>query len=67
MARVRRVEIDAPVKPVRTEIVGVNIPDVAVFGACRLEVGPSRFGERFSAAAIAGHRFREPLEIDHSP
>src|SRR4029079_14540270 len=65
--RVASVKVDAPIESVRPEIIGVNLPDFTVLGARRLERVVISFGKEFGSAILAGHRRREPIQVDHSP
>jgi len=60
------VAVDAGVKPVGTEIVGVDLPDFRILLACGLERVAVPLRESLGGTAVAGHRLRQPFEVDHS-
>ena len=65
IARAAAVKIDARVEAVRTEIIGVNLPDFAVLGAGGFQHFTMIVGKQFRAATVAGNRLFKA--VDHSP
>ena len=62
IALVAAVEIDARVEPVRSEIIGVNLPYFAVFAHSGLERLAMRFREQLGPAIIAGHGLGQAVD-----
>src|SRR5439155_7397483 len=54
------------VEAVRPEVVGVDLPNLAVLGAGGLQRRAMLIAEQLGGAILANHRLGEPLKIDHS-
>src|SRR5688572_25957609 len=57
------VKVDGLIEALRAEVVGVELPDVAVLSAGRLQSLAVALGEQLGTATVAGHRGAE--RVDH--